>query len=107
MPTPIAPNGLPVSSAWLFPEYDFARMAPTEYAGVIIERILDRGEQEEIDWLFKQYGKRRVAQWVRQHGYRLLNYDMFVHWRTKLGIKRYTVPPWEKGNERTKNWNQY
>ena len=40
----IAPNGLPLSSAWLFPEYDFAQMNPDEYAGVIMERILNRKE---------------------------------------------------------------
>ncbi len=103
----LAPNGLPTSSAWLFPEYDFSKMDLDGYAGVIVERILNRGEQEEIDWVFKQYGKRRVTQWVRQHGYRLLDYDMFVHGCTTLGIKRYKVPPWEKGHERIKNWNQY
>ena len=107
MPLELAPNGLPQSTKWLFPEYEFARMNLDEYADVIIERILNRGEQEEIDWVFKQYGKRRVTQWVRQHGYRLLDYDRFVYWRSALGVKRYKVPPWEKGNERTKNWNQY
>lgn len=95
-PTQIAPNGLPVSSEWLFPEYDFARMEPTEYAGVIIERILDRGSWAEIRWLVDTYGKRGIAQWVRAHGYRRLDPRAFNYWRTMLGIKRYQVPPWEK-----------
>ncbi len=43
MSTELASNGLPVSSEWLFPEYDFAGMNAEEYAGVIIERVLDRG----------------------------------------------------------------
>ncbi len=107
MPLGLAPNGLPQSTKWLFPEYEFARMNLDEYVGVIIERILNRGEQEEIVWVFEQYGRYRVTQWVRQHGYRLLDYDRFVYWRSALGIKRYKVPPWEKGHERTKNWNQY
>ncbi len=51
MATELASNGLPVSSEWLFPEYDFARMNTEEYAGVIIERILDRGSWAEIRWL--------------------------------------------------------
>ena len=102
----LAANGLPNTSEWLFPEYDFAQMNPEEYAGVVIERVLDRGSQEEIFWLFEQYGKRRVTTWVRQHGYRLLNWSAFQHWRTALGIKRYRVPAWERGKERTGNWNE-
>jgi hypothetical protein len=90
----------------LFPEYDFARVNPDEYAGVVIEQILDRGSQQEISWLFEQYGKRRVTTWVRQHGYRLLNWRAFPHWRTTLGIKRYRVPPRERGKERTGDWNE-
>ncbi len=45
----VAPNGLPQSTQWLFPEYEFARMNLDEYADVVIERILNRWEQEEID----------------------------------------------------------
>ena len=102
----MAPNGLPKTSDWLFPEYDFARMNPDEYAGVVIERILDRGSQEEIGWLFRKYGKPTIVKWIRRHRYRLLNWSAFQHWRTMLGIKRYRVPPWERGNERTGNWNE-
>lgn len=96
MPTELAPNGLPASSEWLFPEYDFARMTAEEYAGVIIERILDRGSWAEIRWLVDTYGQRGIAKWVRAHGYRRLDARAFNYWRNMLGIKRYTVPPWEK-----------
>ena len=67
----LAPNGLPQSSQWLFPEYDFARMNSDKYAGVIIERILNRGSWVEIRWLLDTYGKREIARWVRAHGYRV------------------------------------
>ena len=49
MSVELAPNGLPQSSVWLFPEYSFAQMMPDEYTGVIMERVLNRGIQEEID----------------------------------------------------------
>ena len=96
MTVEVAPNGLPKTSEWLFPEYDFERMNPDGYAGVVIERVLDRGSWDEIRWLMDHYGKRNVAQWVRQHGYRRLDRRAFAYWRWMLGIKRYTVPPWEK-----------
>lgn len=96
MTVELAPNGLPQSSAWLFPEYDFARMKPDKYSGVIMERILNRGSWAEIRWLLDTYGKREIAKWVQAHGYRRLDKRAFNYWRNMLGIKRYTVPPWEK-----------
>lgn len=102
MPIELAANRLPKTSKWLFPEYDFTAMTPEEYAGVVIERILDRGSWAEIRWLLDHYGKRDVAKWVRRHGYRRLDRRAFAYWRWMLGIKRYTVPPWERGKERTK-----
>ncbi len=90
----LAPNGLPVSSAWLFPEYDFATMEPEQYAGVIVERMLERGSWTELCWLLARYGERRGADWVRQHGCRLLSQRSFALWRLVLGIQDYTAPPW-------------
>ena len=92
----LAPNGLPQSTAWLFPEYEFARMNSDDFENVIIERILDRGSWAEIGWLIDTYGKREIAKWVRAHGYRRLDRRTFAYWRDMLGIKRYKVPPWER-----------
>ena len=103
MTVEIAPNGLPETSAWLFPEYEFTRMNPDEYAGVVIERILERGSWAEIRWALERYGRRGVAKWVRQHGYRRLDRRAFEYWRWMLGIKRYKMPPWEaQGRSREK-----
>src|SRR3990170_447925 len=103
MAVELAPNGLPVTSKWLFPEYDFGRMNPDAYAGVVIERVLDRGSWDEIRWLIMRYGKRRVARWVREHGYRRLDRRTFEYWRWMLGVKRYKVPPWETGGRQKTN----
>ena len=56
-------NALPASTAWLFPEYDFAAIEPEGYAGVIIERILERGTWDELRWLFARYGEPRIREW--------------------------------------------
>ncbi len=42
------PETLPADASWLFPEYDFATMNPEDHAGVIIERILERGSWEQV-----------------------------------------------------------
>lgn len=92
----LAPNGLPQSSQWLFPEYDFARMRADKYSGVIMERIINRGSWAEIRWMLDTYSKREIAKWIRAYGYRRLDRRAFAYWCMMLGIKRYKVPPWEK-----------
>lgn len=87
---------LPESTAWLFPEYRFERMDDEGYANVIIERILEHGTWDELRWLFGRYGRKRVAAWVRQHGFRRLSPWSFSYWREMLAIKRYKLPPWGK-----------
>ncbi len=94
MSTTLAPNGLPQSTDWLFPEYEFARMNPDEYAGVVIERILDRGSWPEINWLFDFYGEGHITEWVRQHGFRLLSPRSFALWRLNLNIENFIAPDW-------------
>ncbi len=94
MAVELAPNGLPQSSQWLFPEYDFAQMMPDEFAGVIIERILDRGSWQEVNWLFERYGEHRLTEWVRAHGFRLLSPRSFALWRLNLNITEFVAPEW-------------
>lgn len=89
-------NDLPQSSAWLFPDYEFARMNSHDYANVIIERVLSRGSWEQIRWLFAQYERRLIREWIQQHGYRRLDKRVFHYWRWMLGITHYRVPPWER-----------
>jgi len=103
MTVELAENGLPRSSKWLFPEYDFGRMNPQEYAGVVIERILDRGSWAEVNWLFDFYGETRIAEWVRRHGFRLLSPRSFALWRLYLDIDDFVAPDWAK-EARTMKW---
>jgi hypothetical protein len=90
----LAENDLPMDTAWLFPEYDFAGMNLEDYRGVIIERILERGSWDQIRWLFKTYGETLVADWVRKHGFRLLSKRSYALWRLSLGVDDYSVPAW-------------
>lgn len=94
----------PRSIAWLFPEYDFAEMDPESHASVIIERILERGRWEEVRWLFAYYGQARIAEWVRQHGFRLLSKRSFALWRLVLGITDYRAPEWARAAKAMEPW---
>jgi hypothetical protein len=94
MPLQLAANGLPETSSWLFPEYEFARMHVEEYAGVIIERVLERGSWTEVNWLFGHYGEDRIAGWVRKHAFRLLSPCSFNLWRLMLNVDDFEAPDW-------------
>ena len=94
MPIEIASNELPKTSEWLFAEYDFAHMNPEQYAGVVIERILERGTWGEVNWLFDHYGEDRLAAWVREHGFRLLSPRSFALCRLVLDVRDFVAPEW-------------
>lgn len=89
-----AANGLPISTEWLFPEYRFEKMDPETHAGVVIERVLERGSWDELEWLFDHYGVERITRWVRLHGFRLLSRRSFALWRLVLGVDHYRAPEW-------------
>ena len=98
----LTPNGLPVDSAWLFPEYDFDAMNTERFTSVIMERVLERGSAAQVRWLIRQYGTRAIAGWVRRYGYRRLSHKVFAYWRWVFGIKRYHQPLWERTNVRVR-----
>lgn len=87
-------KGLPPDTSWLFPEYKFETMGLESHAAVIIERILERGSWAQLRWLFNYYGESRVADWLRQHGFRSLSQRSFSLWRLALGVTDYVAPEW-------------
>jgi hypothetical protein len=94
----------PKDTQWLFPEYNFATVDVERHAGVIMERILERGAWDQIKWLFVHYGERRVAEWVRQHGFRLLSKRSFALWRLTLGVEQYVAPEWAIQAKKNEMW---
>jgi hypothetical protein len=95
---------LPTDSAWLFPEYTFAEIDQERHRGVIIERFLERGTWEQTRWLFATYGEATVADWVRQHGFRLLSRRSFALWRLALDVSDYHAPDWAVAAKATEPW---
>lgn len=89
---------------WLFPEYDFATVDPETHAGVIIERVLERGSWEQLRWLFRTYTEARVAEWVKAHGFRLLSKGSFNLWRLALNIHEYSAPDWSLEAKSSEPW---
>ena len=100
----VAENQLPVDSAWLFPEYDFEAISLRDHRGVIIERVLERGSWGQLRWLFTTFGEKLVAEWVKEHGFRLLSKRSFALWRLTLGITDYKAPQWAVEAKETEVW---
>ena len=94
-----------LSSRKTLPESTFGKMDDEGFANVIIERILERGSWDQLRWLFARYSQRRVATWLRQHGFRRLSPRSFEYWRRVLGVKRYKAPPWAAA-ARSMFWEQ-
>jgi hypothetical protein len=53
---------------------------------LIIQRTLEFGDWEDVRWLFRRYGKRRISAYVRRYGQRGLSRVTFNYWRRLLGI---------------------
>ena len=100
----MADNLLPADAAWLFTEYDFDTMGLEYHKSVIIERVLERGTWGQLRWLFATYGEANVAEWLRQHGFRLLSSRSFALWRLALGVTDYVAPEWAVEAKRMEPW---
>jgi hypothetical protein len=81
--------GIPRSLAPCFQEYDLERLDPALHGDLIVERVLARGDQRELRWLFGRYGRDRVTDWVRQSGARRLPWRRYNLWCVLLGLPRH------------------
>ena len=74
------PAGIPVSLRSFFQEYVLEDLDPERSAFTIVERTLARGDVPELRWLFAHYGPQRLAEWVRQAGWRCLPRRRLKYW---------------------------
>jgi hypothetical protein len=85
----VAPAGMPVSLRPFFQEYVLENLDPERSAFTVIERKLAWGDVPELRWLFAHYGATRVAEWVRQAGWRCLPRRRLKYWLCLLEIADY------------------
>jgi len=72
--------GIPLSLRPFFQEYNLEDLDPERSAFTVIERTLAWGDWLELRWLFVRYGAQRLAEWVRQAGWRCLPKRRFTFW---------------------------
>jgi hypothetical protein len=79
-------KGVPLTLRPAFQEYVLEDLDPTEHDFSIIERTLAYGQREELRWLFRQYGATKLADWVREAGWRLLPQRRLSFWTTYFDL---------------------
>lgn len=79
-------ESIPRSMAPFFQEYDLDKLDLVRNSQTIIERTLQYGNRDELAWLFQQYDRGQVADWVRRLGARRLFRRNFDFWRLMLDV---------------------
>ena len=77
---------IPATLAPFFQEYDLAQLDPQTAAPLVIERALQYGNRAELRWLFRQYPRQQIRDWVAQFGKERLPNPHLEFWQIVLEI---------------------
>jgi hypothetical protein len=77
---------IPQSLAPFLQEYSLAKLDPKTAAPLLMERTLQYGNRAEIHWLFAQYSREEIANWVKRFGKDRLPHPHIDFWQVVLEI---------------------
>ena len=77
---------IPKSLAPFLQEYNLAKLNPQTAAPLLIERALQYGNRAELRWLFEQYPREQIANWVKRFGKDRLPHPHLDFWQVVLEI---------------------
>jgi hypothetical protein len=86
-------NQIPAGLRPHFQEYNPSQLDFQRDANLIIQRTLEFGTWDEIRWLFKTYGSKRIRSFLREHGQRGLKPVTFQYWRKLFRIRKWKSSP--------------
>jgi len=75
--------GLPERTARLFPDQ---QVLPAEGRGLLIERILEDGNGDDLRWLTSEITETDIAAWVSRTAPRKLSRRSRAYWTLVLGV---------------------
>lgn len=78
---------IPTSLAPFFQEYDITLLTPQKDAATIIERTLHYGSRAELKWLFDEFPRTVIREWVQKWGSFALPPPHFSFWRLLLEVE--------------------
>ncbi len=81
--------GLPERTARLFQFTEVARqdVLSADGRGLLIERILEDGDGDDLRWLATQVAESDLAAWLARSGGRKLSRRSRAYWRLVLGVE--------------------
>jgi len=98
-----SPINIPPGLHPYFQEYDVDSLDMQRDANLIIQRTLEFGTWEEVQWVFDTFGPRRVRLFVRQYGERWLKPVNFHYWLKLLRIRKWKHSPF--ATKKGELWN--
>lgn len=78
---------IPASLAPFFQEYDITLLTPQKDAATIIERTLRYGSRAELRWLFQEFPRTVICDWLKNWGSFALPPPHLSFWRLMLEIE--------------------
>jgi hypothetical protein len=78
---------IPSTLAPFFQEYNLLQLNPQRDSATIIERALQFGNRAELRWLFHEYPREQITDWVKRFGRDRLPHPHVDFWRIVLEIQ--------------------
>ena len=88
---------IPSTLAPFFQEYTFENLDATRDWELVVERTLVWGNRAELRWMFAQYGRERVTDWVKRRGAFRLPRRQLAAWKVILEISDAEIIPAPRG----------
>lgn len=97
---------LPDSVRLLLREYATPpRLAGPAWERVVVERVMERGSWEDMRWLLAEFGRLRLAQYLRERGFRVLPPRELRFWSLVCGIPAFLADEWVRSaRDRVRAW---
>ena len=84
---------IPIGLKPHFQEYEITQLDLMLHENLTIQRTLEFGIWDEIRWLYKTYGLKRIRRYLRDYGQRGLKPVTFHYWRKLLNIRKWKTAP--------------
>ena len=110
--SPLMVQPLPRKTQRYFPEFSIDNLNPGKYRLIVMSRLLEQGDMNDIRWLLKRYGSNEIIRMISQEGERLLSPKALRQWSLFFGISgklnksrnRFTNP-WDNRKSRLFHYN--
>ena len=78
------PCCLPEEARRLFAHYDEPENLAEGAPGLVMARLMEEGDSNDLRWLTDTYSKEQITEWFVQHGHRQLSYRSRSFWQSLL-----------------------